>query len=69
MSKVMIGGLLDSEYEKGDVEDCVDTVNMVITGFGDSTELFTQEESAEFYEGVASAASMRARQIRSEMKA
>lgn len=50
-----------------DVEQAIEEIMEQVQEVGDNTRRFTQEESAEFYEGVASDCQTRARTIRSEI--
>lgn len=49
------------------VESKIEEVMEFAQEFGDDTRLFTQEESAEFYDGVAMYCKQRSETIRSEM--
>ena len=50
-----------------DLDDAIEEATEAIHQIGDDTKRFTQAESAEFYEAVASAASSMAATIRQEM--
>lgn len=53
----------DAEFE-----DAIDDIELVVSDIVDDTERWTQEESAEMYEHLASVFSDRAKLIRSEME-
>lgn len=50
-----------------DIEDVVEDLNEKISKVADDTKRWSQGESAEIYEEVASVCTMRAEQIRREM--
>lgn len=51
-----------------EVEAVIETLNEQIAEVADDTERFTQEQSAEIFEEVASICSMRGRTIRQEIE-
>lgn len=51
-----------------EVEAVIETLNEQIAEVADDTERFTQEQSAEIFEEVASICQMRGRTIRQEME-
>lgn len=52
-----------------EVEDAVDDLNEKVADVCDDTEKWSQEESAQIFEGVADACTQRANTIRQEMQA
>lgn len=51
-----------------EVEIVIDELNQDIADVADDTERFTQEDSAQIFEGIAAVCTDRARTIRQEME-